>query len=485
MRGREVIRRAEILPAPLHPRRTEVNASAASRLSVVALALGSLTSLVAACGSSPNEAGAGGSGADGGGSNGTPSGSGGGGHSSGLPCDVAEALAVSCGDCHTSPPKFGAPMPLTTLEDLQAPAVSDPSRPVWELVKERIADEVKPMPPGGDIPEADRAVLDAWLAASAPASSEQCGGGGSGSGAGGGGDVGPDALPCEPTHVFTAHAAGSDDAFHVPEQGAENLYQCFTFKSPFDGVTQATAWAPITDDERVLHHWILYRTKTPQVDGGVAPCAMPADATFVSGWAPGGTNFVFPENIGLELAGPEDYFILQVHYHNTAHHADALDKSGVALCTTDTPREHDAGVVTLGTVGINVPPHATGHEEEGTCPSWITSYLTEPLHAIASFPHMHELGQKFRTDILRGGSEANVENLVNVEHFSFEDQVYYPHEPEVLLQPGDALRTVCTYDNPGNGAVTFGEKTEDEMCFNFLMVYPVSSIGENRQCGLF
>jgi len=271
----------------------------------------------------------------------------------------------------------------------------------------------------------------------------------------------------------------------VPEQGAENLYQCFTFKSPFNGTTQATAWAPITDDERVLHHWILYRTKQPQVDGGVAPCAMPADSTFVSGWAPGGKNFVFPENIGLELAGPDDYFILQVHYHNTPHYDDALDKSGVALCTTDTPREHDAGVVTLGTVGISIPPHAMGHEEEGTCPSWTTNFLPEPLHAIASFPHMHELGRKFSTEILRGGSEANVDTLVEVNAFSFEDQTYYPHEPEVLIQPGDALRTTCTYDNLGDSQVHFGEKTEDEMCFNFLMVYPISSLGQNRSCGLF
>jgi hypothetical protein len=462
-----------------------VESSRATRASALALALASLTSLAAACGSSfegAPEDGSGGAGAFG--SNGTPSGNGSGGAGSGLPCDVAAVLATNCGECHTSPPKYGAPMPLADLDDLHAAAESDPARKVWELVKERIADPVKPMPPSGDLPEADRAVLDAWLAAGAPAASDEgCGAGGAGSG--GAGDVGPDALPCTPTHVFTAHAEGSDEAFHVPEQGADNLYQCFTFKSPFDGVTQATAWAPITDDERVLHHWILYRTKTAQVDGGVMPCAMPADATFVSGWAPGGTNFVLPENVGLELAGPEDWFILQVHYHNSAHHADALDRSGVALCTTDTPREHDAGIVTLGTVGIDVPPHAMGHEETGTCPSWITSYLTEPLHIIASFPHMHELGRKFRTDILRGGSESMVEPLVEVEHFSFDDQKYYAHEPAVLLHPGDAVRTTCTYDNPGNVAVKFGEKTEDEMCFNFAMVYPVSSIGDNRQCGLF
>jgi hypothetical protein len=98
---------------------------------------------------------------------------------------------------------------------------------------------------------------------------------------------------------------------------------------------------------------------------------------------------------------------------------------------------------------------------------------------------MHELGRRIRTETLRGGSEAEVEMLVDVDPWSFENQAFYPHEPEVLLRPGDALRTTCTYDNPNDYDVYFGEATEDEMCFNFVMVYPVDLVGENRQCGIF
>ena len=391
-------------------------------------------------------------------------------------------MAGACRDCHSSPPKYGAPMPLGSIEDLHAPAVSDPSRAVYEMMLERLTDPEDPMPPGADIDPADRDVLVAWLQQGAPASEDSCvGEGGSGSG---GAAPGPDTLPCEPTHVFTAHAPGAGAGFAVPEVGAENLYQCFTFASPFGDATQATAWAPIIDDERVLHHWILYRTATPQEDGGVMPCAMPADATFVSGWAPGGDNFVLPDDIGLELGGQSYWYILQVHYHNTGHYSDSVDKSGVALCTTETKRPNTAGIVTLGTVGIDIPPHAMGHEESGTCPSWMTNYLTGPLNLIASFPHMHERGRKFRTDILRDGLESSVETLVSVDNFSFDDQSYYEHAPAVVLHPGDALRTTCTYDNPGSTAVHFGEKTEDEMCFNFVMVHPVELLGNNRSCGL-
>jgi hypothetical protein len=371
-------------------------------------------------------------------------------------------------------------MPLRTHDDMVAPAPSDPARKVYEMTKARIHDEDEPMPPAGELAAAEMAALDTWIDAGAPPAEDGC-------------EVeppppepiGPEALPCEVTHTFTAHALGSEAPYHVPEVGADNLYQCFTFPSPWNGVTQATAWAPIVGDERVLHHWILYRTATPQPAGGVMNCQMPSDATFVAGWAPGGQNFVMPDDVGLELAGPTDSLILQIHYHNVAHYPDALDASGVAFCTTDTPRTYDAGVFTLGDVTIDIPPYAQDWQESGMCGSFLTSYLEQPVTIIASFPHMHQLGTKFRTDIMRGSNNGPVQNLVDIQHWDFENQQFYRHDPPVVFDPGDAVRTTCTYDNPTTDAVKFGEKTEDEMCFNFVMLYPISMFESQRQCGLF
>lgn len=390
----------------------------------------------------------------------------------GIPCEIAEILNEHCWGCHVEPPKFGAPMSLGDHGALVEYA---------SIVRERLFDASNPMPPTGEMSDEDRDALDGWLADGAPAyDGPPCG------------ElpppeeipIGPEHLDCTPTHSFVAHAEGSDAPYHVPELGAENAYTCFTFKSPFDGTEQGTAWAPIVDDERVLHHWILYRTATPQVDGGVGPCNMPQDAVFVAGWAPGGQNFAMPDDVGLELAGPDDSFILQMHYHNTAHYDDALDQSGVALCTTDTPREHLAGIYTLGSVDINIPPYASGHQAIGECPSWATNFLPEPVHAIASFPHMHEFGTSFRTEVLRGSDTGPLETLVNIDTWVFDNQRYYEHDPIFTIHPGDSIRTTCTFDNTSNQAVTFGEKTEDEMCFNFVMLYPIDIFGDNRACGL-
>jgi hypothetical protein len=399
----------------------------------------------------------------------------------GLPCDVASVLAANCTSCHADPPVFGAPMPLVEYDDLLVPSVGDPTRPVWELVAERIEDPARPMPqPPATMLDDEKAILRAWAAGGAPTGTEDSCDVPDGDEPGD--DVGPDALPCEPTMTFTAHSSDGDGGFAVPVGGDENIYMCFAFANPFGAQQFATAWAPIVDDERVLHHWVLYRTETPQVDGSVAPCNMPGDAQFVAGWAPGTGNFEMPADVAVELGGEETWFILNVHYNNSGGHLDAEDASGVALCTTDTPREHTAGVLWLGTYSIDIPAGATEHAVAGECPSWLTSYLTEPVYALSSFPHMHKLGRKLRTDILRGGSNGPIETLVDVPAFDFQTQLQYVHEPVVEIRPGDAIRTTCTYDNPSGEPIHFGENTEDEMCFNFVTLYPIEALGDSRMC---
>lgn len=397
----------------------------------------------------------------------------------GVPCDVLELLRTHCHECHGDSPAFGAPMPLFDREDFLVPAVSDPSRAVHELVADRIVDEAEPMPPDGAIADVHRDLLLAWMNAGAPEDpAADCGEAPPDDEPA----VGPDALPCEADVVLTAHAGDGATPFHVPAQGADNLYMCFAFQAPFDVETQASAWAPIIDDERVVHHWILYRTKQPQPAGGAFPCdvSLQATADFVAGWAPGGGNTSMPDDVGLELGEPGDWYVLQVHYNNSAHYGDALDRSGVAFCTIDEPRTYTAGVLTLGSLAIDVPPGAEDHEVTGTCSSLDTLFWPE-MHLLAASPHMHELGRAMKSEVHH--LDGTTETLVDVPMFDFHGQGSYPVDPEIIVRPGDAITTTCTYDNPTDHHVFFGEGTDDEMCFNFVFGYPIDAIA-NRNCGI-
>ena len=55
---------------------------------------------------------------------------------------------------------------------------------------------------------------------------------------------------------------------------------------------------------------------------------------------------------------------------------------------------------------------------------------------------------------------------------------------EAYEKDGSKLTVSCTYENHTGHPVSFGERTEDEMCFNFMMVYPIDAIpaGVPRYC---
>lgn len=401
----------------------------------------------------------------------------------GLPCDVREALALNCGECHGAEPAFGAPMPLTDYDDLRVPANSDPTRPVYEVVAERMTADVGMMPPDGDIDDGDAAVILDWIAEGAKR--DESGSCGDAPPDAPDVDVGPEHLPCEVTHEMKAHAHGNlQQPYAVPQQGADNLYQCFVFRSPFAAGEQATAWAPIIDDQRVVHHWILYRADSGNYqDGSVIPCdvGLQISTEFVAGWAPGGENVILPPDVGLELGTPDDWYLLQIHYNNTANYADAFDASGVAFCSTPSPRQNTAGVLTLGTTSLAIPPGAVGHEEKGTCGFLSTISWPGPMHLVASSPHMHKLGRGFRTvlDRFAGGTEM----VTDIPVFDYESQGFYLHDAPITVNPGDTLRSTCVFDNPSEETVLFGEGTNDEMCFNFVLAYPIDQLS-NRNCGI-
>jgi hypothetical protein len=400
----------------------------------------------------------------------TPGAGGGSGASGALPCDVERVLQQRCQSCHQRPPLFGAPMPLLTWSDTQAPALSGQGA-VRQMMKSKIENGLMPPPstPSGPLSAAEKATLVAWLEAGTPMGTQACSATGDG---GAGGDAPnraqPEPLPCKPEFEFRASGAGPTEPFPVPL--VNDTYRCFSFQVPFTDAEQAVAWAPIIDDARVVHHWILYGHRNTIQPVGCGDTGR----VFLMGWAPGGRNGIMPPDVGLELPNPGSWLTLEVHYNNTAKHTDARDRSGVAVCTTKTPRPKEAGVVTLGSVGIAIPPGADNFPVVSDVPGTLTQMLPDTLHVLWTSPHMHTNGQTFKTEITRAGKTSM---LVDVTKWDFANQTAFARDPETtLIQAGDSLRTTCTFRNPTSTIIRFGEKTENEMCFNFVVAYPITRL---------
>jgi hypothetical protein len=412
-----------------------------------------------------------------------------------IPCNVAKVLHDKCQSCHSATPRYGAPMPLVTLADLHAPAPSDASKKVWERVDVRIdhgQSPLNPMPPASqpDLDATERQVLEGWLGQGAPGVDNNP-------------DcppldnlpiepAGPQYLPCTPTHTIKAHQSGSSNEYSVPA-GTRDQYVCFAFANPFAAGELATAWAPTIDDERVIHHWILYGMSS--LPSGVSvgghtspsnpgPCYLATlNGTMLTGWAPGGRNSVMESDVGVNMQYP--YYLLQVHYNNFGTGAtNTTDSSGVSFCTNRNPstgqlttKPNVAGVVTLGNSSFTIPAGATAYDVTGNCTNLSTD--GSEITIIGTSPHMHRLGTRFRTRHSRGGVDLG--DLSNVTRWQFENQINYPTLPRRAYRNGDTLTTTCTFQNPSGSPVGYGPGTDAEMCYDFILAYPYSKA--KKKCG--
>ena len=56
--------------------------------------------------------------------------------------------------------------------------------------------------------------------------------------------------------------------------------------------------------------------------------------------------------------------------------------------------------------------------------------------------------------------------------FDFQTQISY--SAQVEIQPGDTLTTTCTFATP----TPFGQGTNQEMCYNFVIAYPAGQLAK-------
>lgn len=376
-------------------------------------------------------------------------------------CELRRVLDTRCTACHRA--GGVAPFSLESYDDLLQESSVEPGRKVYERIAVRIHDGRAPMPPTGMLDEAELSILDAYIAAGVPAPS---------------GDEGcasqPDAEAswpehCDATYRILAHAPESVDAPFVVPAGAE-IHPKVTVDAPWgDREVQAIAFRPITDNAKVLHHWILNAN----------------DRSFLSGWAPGGTGGApLPDDVGMYMpSGPASMF-LDMHYFNLTGTSEEHDQSGVEVCVLEKAnfRPHTAGVFRgFGSFGgsdlVLAPAGTLGHEEQGTC----NVSASEPVHLLSASPHAHTYAVHMKFEV----QKASGQHVMMYDRpFSFDAQGSYELPEQVVLQTGDQVLTTCTYDNDTTRSIRFGESTTDEMCFNFAAYYPRGALSCTRGLSL-
>jgi hypothetical protein len=371
----------------------------------------------------------------------------------GLPCDVDAVLKSKCQTCHAAEPKYGASTSLVTYGDLQK---ERDGKKVFDLVKARIHDEARPMPPTPNprLAADEAGKIDAWIGAGAKASDATC------TNEAPKDEVKP--LSCKPDTVLKAAKP-----FTMQAGGALDQYVCFGVDINVTKKRHVTALAPKVDNKKILHHILLFQAPDSE-SSDPFPCDAFGSAAWklVAGWAPGGNNLELPPEAGFPQEQGTTHWVLQLHYNNALNLAGATDQSGYEMCTTDQLRANDAGVLAFGSTKFSIPPRA---DHRIRCDYTLDNKFQGVKFFNAS-PHMHTRGASMSTERLPGGANGTPEMIFEQKKFDFENQANFPINASVA--PGDVLRTRCGWKNGGDTTIGFGEGTGDEMCFDFIGYYP-------------
>jgi hypothetical protein len=418
----------------------------------------------------------------------TPGGTTGGGNAAGgggaIPCDVQKILKDKCQTCHSNP-VVGAPMPLVTLADFQAASGSKPAEKNWQRSKARINETgATSMPPPGRpaLTAAEKSTLDAFLAGGAkgvaattcaPAGTGGVGatGGGATGGTAIGGDWQPPDSDCDVLMDLKAHGGQTaNDTTPYSPTGNGDQYEIFWFAPTWNEKMHVIRIDPIIDNGAILHHWLLYmkdRGSEPVGSHNPDSGLQSAESALLSGWAPGNKNIPLGTEVGLQVVqGPQARFGIEIHYNTSARPANRQDRSGARLCLTKKLRPKEAATHWLGTQAI--VGFGGKFDAVGTCSVKMES------HIIAHSPHMHKTGRYMKSIISKQGGGMQT---ITDKPFAFEDQQIFPVDApggEIVVKPGDKITTTCSYDAPG--IITFGPGTNSEMCYNFVIAYPVGSL---------
>jgi hypothetical protein len=169
----------------------------------------------------------------------------------------------------------------------------------------------------------------------------------------------------------------------------------------------------------------------------------------------GTDDFLFPDGVGVRLVAGQQLF-LNAHTFNASEETIS-GASGVSVLKADSV-ETEAEFTLAGPIfiGTQIAGDGAPHEISGTCTVGADGTI------LNWWPHMHQMGTHMKVSV-----EGDV---VHDENFTFTEQINYPTERQV--QAGDQIDVTCTYVNDTGESVSWGDSSNNEMCFVGFYRYP-------------
>lgn len=406
--------------------------------------------------------------------------------------DVAPIVEARCSGCHQD--GGIAPFPLTTraetveVGEIVASVVEHRLMPPWKAAAGHRTYSNDP-----SLTDAQIATIRAWVDGDMPE-----------------GDPADAAEPLASVNVVLPRVDTTlaMPVAYLPSEAGADDYRCFLLEwgtpgagNPDPGFSYVTGFDVHPGNDSVVHHVaaFLIRPDTvvgPEVldtfRGWDGADAEPGYSCFggpsltgesldvpvqqVAQWVPGSGATVFPEGVGIPVPDGS-LLVLQLHYNTTS--SDGLtDQSAIDLMLEPEVERLGAFAPWLDPAwtfgGMPIPANSTiSHTAEGD-PLPFFGLLMGDLDLSAGFDihaamlHMHQTGQSASVQVDR--ADGSHETLVEVPDWDFDWQLTYAFDETVSFAPGDGLTLTCTWENPTDTLMGWGEDSDEEMCVANLFV---------------
>jgi hypothetical protein len=214
------------------------------------------------------------------------------------------------------------------------------------------------------------------------------------------------------------------------------------------------------------HHLVFYKSNATEESSAPVPCN--SFRGFFGGIVPlyiaqkAHSELKFPPGVAYSISAGQMVRI-ELHFLNTTK--KPLDVTGsVRLQEAKSGTVVDyANLLFYGTLDIRIPA--------------LSKATVGPLfHRFAATPrifgltgHQHHRGTGVRIALASSATDPGTSLYDNPD---WADPPLTIFDPPLVTTPGQGLRYSCTYDNPTNQAVSFGEGFNQEMCFLWAYYYP-------------
>jgi len=298
------------------------------------------------------------------------------------------------------------------------------------------------------------------------------------------------------------HVSGT--AMDDPDGDNRTSYICTGFEIP-EKYRDGTKWHIVKVEAIVepknyqkMHHIIMYECNHIKDSSltHIGQCYnknMPEDlagcnavSPIVGVYAIGGEPWYHPKEAGYplgKLSGRGIYRgIMEFHYDNY-NQKPFVDSSKMRYWVTKNLRQHDIGVLMIGSVfGLQIPAGEKEYEVQTRCPGTTTDGSEacisddvigkEGITITHSFMHMHTVGLSGVANVVNPDGSHKAQ-IIEEPYYDFNMQNWLELRKPYQLVPGDSIDVRCTFNTENrNKTVTGGLSTSEEMCLGFFQYWP-------------